>query len=95
MTNTMKSLINLILMLVGLGTLTYVSLIHHSGASVALDLNWFTKGKVKREKHKTETETEKETKNGMQVGKQKGILPPCRIELQTFSLQDWRSTTEL
>ena len=39
MTNTMKSLINLILMLVGLGTLTYVSLIHHSGASVALDLN--------------------------------------------------------
>ena len=22
-------------------------------------------------------------------------LPPCRIELQTFSLQDWRSTTEL
>ena len=78
-------------MLVGLGTLTYVSLIHHSDAIVALDLNWFTKGKVKREKHKTETET----KNGMQVGKQKEILPPCRIELQTFSLQDWRSTTEL
>ena len=30
MTNTMKSLIDLILMLVGLGTLTYVSLIHRS-----------------------------------------------------------------
>ena len=27
--------------------------------------------------------------------KQKIKLPSCRIELQTFSLQDWRSTTEL
>ena len=36
MTNTMKSLIDLILMLVGLGTLTYVSLIHHSDAIVAI-----------------------------------------------------------
>ena len=86
MRNTMKSLINLILMLVGLGTLTYVSLIHHSFVCKCCIRSQLIY-KRKSEKGKTKTETKK---NGMQVGKTKRNVAP--MQDRTTDLQFTRLT---